>query len=261
MSVRKRSQTTVSRSSRSSAARRAACSGLEATGLMFQQTSARLRVGIGEHRRQIHLADGSGSAGTGEIGSHEPVAVDPARVAAVEVQEPRAGAADVAGQRGQHRDRAHDVAAARLALESLAHPEQRRPAPVGARDVLDEARRHARVLLAPGRRAAARAAARARRSRARARARTPRRRDPRGGSRAPARTRARHRCRGEAGGTRRPAPRWACGSDRSRSPGRAPRAASGRGRAARSHRDSRPTRRCRRRRPQPRDRSPSSLDP
>ena len=121
-------------------------------------------------------------------------------------RKPEPGRRMLPGQRGQHRDRAHDVAAARLALQPLAHPEQRRPAAVGARDVLDQARRHARVLLAPRRACSARAAARARRSRARARARRPRRRGRRGGSRARARTRAPRRCRGAAGGTCRPAP-------------------------------------------------------
>ena len=207
MSVRKRSHTTVSRSSRSSAARSAACSGLEATGLMFQHTSARLRSGSASTCRQIHLADRGRRVGAGELGAREPVEVDPARVAAVEVEEPRAGAADVAGQRRQHRDRAHDVAAARLALQSLAHPEQRRPRAVGARDVLDQARRHARVARSPQAGVqpleqrlelvvAEHALA----------ARRPRRRGPRAGSRAPARTRAPHRCRAEAGGRCRPRP-------------------------------------------------------
>ena len=77
--------------------------------------------------------------------------VDAARIAAVEVQESRARSSDVSRQRRQHRDGAHDVAATRLALEALAHPEQRRPSPVGARGVLDERCRHAGLLLGPGR--------------------------------------------------------------------------------------------------------------
>ena len=85
---------------------------------------------------------------------------------------PRAGAADVARQCGQHPDGAHDVAAARLALQPLAHPEQRGAAPVGARGVLDQARWHAGLRLGPGRRQP-RAGARARRSRARAPPRRP----------------------------------------------------------------------------------------
>ena len=107
---------------------------------------------------------------------------------------------------GSIADRAHDVAAARLALQALAHPEQRRPAPVGARDVLDETRRHARAAPRPRPACTARAAARARRSRARTRARRRRRRGRRGGSRAPSRTRARRRCRAAAADRCRPPP-------------------------------------------------------
>ena len=151
--MRNRSQTTVSRSSRVRAARSASCSGLDATGLMFQQTSARLRPGSARtSARSIWLME-AGASGACELGAREPVRVDSARVAAVEVQESRAGAADVARQCGQHPDGAHDVAAARLALQPLTHPEQRRPAPVGARGVLDQARRHAGLLLGPGGRA------------------------------------------------------------------------------------------------------------
>ena len=119
---------------------------------MFQHTSARLRSGSASTAaRSIWLTD-SGAPGPARS-DPRAVEVDPARVAAVEVEEARSRDGDVAGQRRQHPDRAHDVAAARLTLESLAHPQQRRASPIGARDVLDETRRHARLLLAPGRRA------------------------------------------------------------------------------------------------------------
>ena len=213
-------------------------------------------LAVGEHVREIHLADRVRRIGPRQLRAREPAGVHAARVAAVEVQEARPRAADVAGQRRKRRDGAHDVAAARLALQALAHPEQRRPAAVDARDVLDQARRHAGALLRPRRACTARAAARARRSRARSRARRPRRRAPRGGSRAPARTRARRRCRGGAGGRCRPSPPWACGSGRSRRPRPSPRAASGRARAARLRTGSRPRRRCRPPPRRPRGRSP-----
>jgi hypothetical protein len=67
----------------------------------------------------------------------------------VEVQESGAGLAHISAQRRQLRYGADGVAAARLALETLADPQQRRPGTIPSRGLLDRARRHAGDTLAP----------------------------------------------------------------------------------------------------------------
>ena len=119
--------------------------------LMFQHTSARARsdpragarsmwlIGSGERPSQLRPRPGSRRPG--------------AAVAAVQVEDAAPGSAEVAGERREQRDGADDVAAARLALEALADPEQRRAPAVQVRRLLDRRRGHTGDALAPLRRA------------------------------------------------------------------------------------------------------------
>ena len=61
----------------------------------------------------------------------------------VQVQQSCARFAEIAGHRGQQRARAHDVAAGRLALQTLAEPQQRGPPRIQMRDLFDLRNRHA----------------------------------------------------------------------------------------------------------------------
>ena len=60
------------------------------------------------------------------------------------IQETRARLAKIAGQRGQERAGAHDVAAGRLALQALTQPQQRRAPRIQVRDLLDQSGRERR---------------------------------------------------------------------------------------------------------------------
>ena len=148
MSVANTSVATVNRSSRCSARRRRPCSGQDAAGLTFQHTNARERSGASQMGRQVHVGDRLGHVRIGACAA-EVVLVDPPAGEPVEIQEARSGPPEVAADRRQHRDAAHDVAAGLLALEPLADPQQRRPGPVQVRRGLDVGRRHPGPRLRP----------------------------------------------------------------------------------------------------------------
>ena len=106
--------------------------------LMFQQISAPRPSRILEPVDEIHVADRFGRV-VGQAAGGHVVIVQAAAVGAVEVQQAGAGPAQVAAQRRQLRDRSHGVAAARLALEPLADPQQRRPGAIPVGGALDGA--------------------------------------------------------------------------------------------------------------------------
>ena len=83
------------------------------------------------------------------MGARDVVAVHPARVPSVQVEEAGAWLAEIPGRRRQERARAHRVAAVALPLEALAEPEERGPVRVDVRRLLDQRRRDAGRVLAP----------------------------------------------------------------------------------------------------------------
>ena len=117
--------------------------------LMFQQIRLRERSRSSSTAARSMWLTGSG--GRAQLRRLQPVAVDLELV--VQVQEAGAGPREVAAHRRQQRHRAHHVAAGRLALQALTHPQQRRPRAVAAGGLLDGRRGHAGCLRPPGRRA------------------------------------------------------------------------------------------------------------
>ena len=182
--------------------------------LMFQQKRARAFAGSSSvAARSIWLTLRSGSRRS--CGAVMRLAVDALAAAAVEVIEAGAGLADIAGHRRQQRAGAHDVAAHGLPLQPLAEPQQRRPAAVAARRLLDQPRRHAGLPLRPRPACRPPASARPRPSRRVCAARNVAVEQPLAGdAHAAWRRRARRRCRGTAadgGRPPRPSP-WRTGS-------------------------------------------------
>ena len=99
-------------------------------------------------RRQLHLAEARRAAV--QRRAAQIVAVDSLPAAAVEVEQPGAGLAEIAGGGRQQRAGAHHVAAALLPLQPLAQPEQGGAGAVEARRLLDQGRRDSRLRRAPG---------------------------------------------------------------------------------------------------------------
>ena len=109
-------------------------------------------VVILQARGEVHVADRLGDV-DGQLRGGEVVLVDPPVSAAVEIQQTGAGLAQIARRGRQDRDGANRVATARLALEALPDPEQRRTRRIQPGRLLDQLGGHAGDALTPARRA------------------------------------------------------------------------------------------------------------
>src|SRR5437773_11619664 len=88
----------------------------------------------------------------GQVGGNEVVEIELALTKPIEVEKPRAGLADVTCYGRQEAARAHDISPARLALQRLSKPQERRTAAVEMCGLFNEPCGHPGRCFSPCRR-------------------------------------------------------------------------------------------------------------